>query len=170
MNIELMEGRLKFVFDSMAIVSKYDDWAFYRNQFQNRCYRGNKAVDFVCRTADTMWLIEVKDYRMHERTKCIDLADEIAMKVRDTLAGLVAAQMQANDHNEHQSARKMLKAKSIHVVCHIEQPPKHSRLRPRAIEPDKLKQKLRTLIKAIDPHPVVMDRNLFPASIPWQVQ
>ena len=32
--------------------------------------------------------MEVKDYRANRRTKAIDLADEIALKVRDTLAGL----------------------------------------------------------------------------------
>ncbi len=169
MTTEFQEGGLKFIFAAGVSASKYDDWAFYRNQFQNGCFRDNKAVDFVCGTANTTWLIEAKDYRMHERTKPLDLADEVAIKVRDTLAGLVAAQIQANDLDERRHARNFLKARVFRVVCHIEQPAKRSRLRPRAIEPDKLKQKLRTLIKAIDPHPVVTDRALLPADMPWQV-
>ena len=170
MTTKLHEGNLTFIFDADTNPSKYDDWTFYRNQFQNGCSLGNKAVDFVCHKGNTAWLIEAKDYRSQARTKSIDLADEIAIKVRDTLAGLVAAQIQANDHYERQFARKLLKAQFVRVVCHIEQPTKHSRLRPRAIEPDKLKQKLRTLLKAIDPHPIVVDRSLIPAEMPWQVQ
>ena len=170
MNTEFQEGTLKFSFDAGVIASKYDSWSFYRNQFQNGCFLDNKAVDFVCRAADTLWLIEAKDYRMHPRTKTTNLVDEIAMKVRDTLAGLAAAQMQANDHDECQYSRRLLKARNIRVACHIEQPTKKSRLRPRAIEPDKFKQKLRTLIKAIDRHPVVMDRSQLIAGLPWQVR
>lgn len=166
----IQEGNLTFSFDAGACASKYDDWAFYRNRFQNGCYTDNKAVDLVCRSGATAWLIEIKDYRLHVRTKPGDLAEEIAIKVRDTLAGLAAAQTQAHEPDERRQARQLLGAAHMRVVCHVEQPARHTRLRPRAIEPDKLKQKLRTLLKAIDPHPIVVDQTSLRADMPWKVR
>lgn len=165
------EGALTFRFpEGQGLASKYDDWSHYRNAFQSAC-GGHKAVDLVYAETQTRtaWLIEVKDYRVHARTKAVDLADEIAIKIRDTLAGLVAAQSRANDAEERRCARALLRADRLKVVCHLEQPAKHSRLRPRAIEPDKLMLKLRTVLKAIDPHPVVVDHASLTALMNWQV-
>lgn len=161
---------LHFHFPSPA--SKYDDWSHYRNQFNSTC-QGAKAVDFVFLEggqASTCWLIEVKDYRVHARTKPIDLADEIAIKVRDTLAGLLSAKWNANDADERQYAARLVGADRVRVVCHLEQPAKTSRLRPRAIEPDKVTQKLRGLIKAIDPHPLVVDHRDGAGRVGWTVR
>jgi hypothetical protein len=163
-------GDLEFAFNDTAAVSKYDEWSFYRNQFENGCYQGNKAVDLLCCSEAVAWLIEVKDYRQHPRTKVQDLSDEIAIKVRDSLAGLAAAQIRANETNEKQFARKMLRAENVRVVCHVEQPVKASRLRPRAIEFDDLKDKLRRRLKAIDPHPMVMDAASKSSTVPWLVR
>lgn len=169
MNKTITEGALTFTFAVAAEADKYDDWSFYRNQFQQGCSVDNKAVDLLCEFDRNAWLIEVKDYRLHARTKAVDLADEVAIKVRDTLAGLVAASVGANDPHERAFARRMVRAQRMRVVCHIEQPAKSSRLRPRVIEPDKLRLKLRTLLKAIDAHPTVIDKNRKDASLPWQV-
>lgn len=170
MSTILAEGDLTFTFAAGAVASKYDEWSFYRNQFQQRCGTDNKAVDLICISQDTVWLIEVKDYRVHTRTKAEELAEEIAIKVRDTLAGLVVARFRANEQQERTFADNVLKANSLRVVCHIEQPAKTSRLRPRAIEHDKLKMKLRGLLKAVDPHPIVIDKNGRNSSFPWSVQ
>lgn len=169
MSTSILEGALKFTFAAGAESCKYDDWSFYRNQFQQGCFTDNKAVDLLCELNRSAWLIEVKDYRVHPRTKAVDLADELAIKVRDTLAGLVAASVRANDADERAFARRMLRAQRMRVVCHIEQPAKASRLRPRVIEPDKLKLKLRTLLKAIDANPIVIDRSSAAATLPWVV-
>lgn len=169
MSTTIAEGALTFTFAADAEASKYDEWSFYRNQFQQGCFTDNKAVDLLCELNRSAWLIEVKDYRAHARTKAVDLADEVAIKVRDTLAGLVAASVGANDAVERAFARRMVRAQRMRVVCHIEQPAKASRLRPRVIEPDKLKLKLRTLLKAIDAHPIVMDRSSTAANVPWVV-
>jgi len=165
----IQEGALKFTFKPDTQACRYDTWSFYRNQFQNGCSRENKAVDFLCHSKECAWLIEVKDFRHHERTKVVELPDEIANKVRDTLAGLVAAQVNANDESEKKNAHAILRKKQVRVVCHIEQPSKSSRLRPRAIEPDKLQLKLRSLLKAIDAHPTVMDRKSAVPQVPWRV-
>ena len=95
----IQEDRLTFTFPAGALASKYDGWLHYRNQF-NGAFGGTKAVDLVYADADTAWLIEVKDYRVNPRTKPIDLADEVALKVRDTLVGLISARLHANDADE----------------------------------------------------------------------
>jgi hypothetical protein len=169
---KLTEGALAFTFLQGAIADHYDRWSFYRNQFQNGCAQDNKAVDLVCRFRQETWLIEVKDYRHHARTKVIDLADEIAAKVRDTLAGLVAARCNANEVKERDLARQLLSAERIRVVLHLEQPDiKSSRLHPRGIiEPDKLTQKLRSKLKALDPHPMIASTRNPALGVPWSVQ
>jgi hypothetical protein len=167
----LTEGALAFTFAPGAIADHYDRWSFYRNQFQNGCAQDNKAVDLVCRFRQETWLIEVKDYRHHARTKVIDLADEIAAKVRDTLAGLVAARCNANKAKERDLAHQLLSARKIRVVLHLEQPVTKSRLHPRGIiEPDKLTQKLRSKLKALDPHPMIASTQKPAPGIPWGVQ
>jgi len=153
----ITEGGLEFSFPNAWLVSKFDDWSFYRNQFQSVC-GGVKAVDIVAvEPRVCFWNIEVKDYRQHRRTKTIDLADEVAFKVRDSLAALVAARVNANDANEKALAEAALRCPRLRVVLHLEQPAKHSKLFPRAIDPAKIQQKLKQLIKAIDPHPTVVE-------------
>ena len=105
----LTEGSLTFDFADVDSATKYDDWSFYRNQF-NSAFGGTKAVDLILVKNDKTVLIEVKDYRQHRRTKTIELGDEVAQKVRDTLAGLVAAKCNANDANERRFARDAVHA------------------------------------------------------------
>ena len=84
---EIREGALTFSFPDQCEAGKYDDWSFYRNQFQSVA-GGSKAVDILCLADGVAWLVEIKDYRQHPRTKPSDLCDEVARKVRDTLSGL----------------------------------------------------------------------------------
>jgi hypothetical protein len=164
----LIEDRLTFNFPVGSIASKYDEWSHYRNQVQPLC-GASKAVDIVFADHPIAWLIEIKDYRQHKRTKAIDLGDEVAQKVRDTIVGLVSTRLVGNNDDERDCARQLLLATRIRVVCHLEQPARQSRLRPRAIEPDKLVLKLRTLLKAIDPHPSVVDSTSLSNSMRWTV-
>jgi hypothetical protein len=163
------EGKLIFTFPDSGKTSQYDQWTHYRQQF-NKAFGGAKAVDFIhVETGDkTAWLIEVKDYRVHPRTKLIDLPNEIAEKIRDTLAGLVSAQCQANDAGEKNMARDFLRCRKLRVVLHLEQPKKPSRLRPQAIDPSQVQQKLKGLVKAIDAHPLVIDRRY--GGTKWKVE
>ena len=165
---EIKEGQLLFNFPIGALSSKYDDWPHYQNQFKDD-FLGNKAVDIVYCDDETAWLIEIKDYRVHERTKTIDLADEVAIKVRDTLAGLVSSFSKANDADERRVAGALLKKKKWRVVLHLEVPKVKSRLRRDLIEPDKIKHKLRSLVKAIDPHPSVVNQNTLQTAMKWTV-
>ena len=166
---EIKEGKLTFSFPSDWNVSKYDDWAFYRKQFLRLA--DPKAIDILAIDSHNQqaWLIEVKDYREHRRTKPIDLSMEIAVKMRDSLAGLTCAGMNANDADEKQLAHDAITAGRFRVVLHLEQPLKHSKLFPRAIDPADITQKLRRLVKAIDPHPLVIEKETCLNRVPWSV-
>ena len=160
----LTEGRLCFEFPADCLASKYDEWAFYRNQFQR--VAGSKAVDFLCIDAEAAWLIEVKDYRHEPRTKPSKLHDEVAAKVRDTLAGLAAAH--ANDVSpDGETVRKALSKRRWRVVLHLQQSRHKSRLRPKVIDPASLRMKLRKAMRAVDPHPMVVDDD--GPRVPWVV-
>jgi hypothetical protein len=164
----ITEGRLQFTFGGSCQAEKYDEWSFFRNQFQNIC-GGAKAVDIVCLSNNTCWLIEIKDYRQHKRTKPQDIGDEVALKVRDTLAGLVAAKMNAIEANEKDFSKKALQGNVIKVVLHLEQPEKQSRLFPNTIDPVAVKQSLKRQLKAIDAHPSIVNKNNLSTNMDWTV-
>ena len=166
----ITEGALTFSFPAGCQASKYDDWSFYSNQFQPVA-NGCKAIDILCVEGNVSWLIEVKDYRWHPRTKAIDIAGELATKVRDTLAGLASAAKGANEADERQYAHQSLAKRQWRVVLHLEQSTTSRRLRPKPIDTATLLLKLRTKkLKAVDAHPVICDRNNLPHVIPWTVQ
>lgn len=164
----IQEDRLTFRFPANAMASKYDDWTHYRRQF-NGAFGGTKAVDIIYVDEEVGWLIEIKDYRVDCQISAVELADAVARKVRDTLAGLVSAKLHAADHDERRVARKLLGVRRLRVVLHIEQPEKKSRLRPNAIEPAVVLQKLRSLLRSIDPHPSVVGQNTLKADMQWTV-
>ena len=119
----ISEGDLTFDFSAGWEISKLDHWSFYRNQFQSVC-SGSKAVDILAVEPGLgcMWCIEIKDYRRNRRSKTIGVAEETACKVRDSLALLAAARVNANDADERARAGRALTARQIKVVLHLEQP------------------------------------------------
>lgn len=163
--ITIQEGKLEFQFPDKWHATAYDKWSFYQDRFKDCCC-GNKAVDILARDpARTVWMIEVKDYRQHRRTKDIHLWDEIAIKARDTLAGLVAAKF-AIGHPQQNEADMSLSASKLRVILHLEQPVKHSKLFPRVFDPEIMRLKLRQLLKPIDAHPRVIELNNM-VHVPW---
>ena len=164
----LYEANITCTFPDGWEVTKYDDWAFYRNRFSSSCC-GNKGVDFLAYDHEnrTLWLIELKDYRQFQRTKddTISLWDEVAIKVRDTLAGLFAAKVD-RAHEDQPYAARVLKATKLRVAFHMEQPRTHSKLFRRAYKREDIRQKLRQLLKPIDPHPRVVELASMDA-VPW---
>ena len=165
----ITEGQLQFTFPDNTIATKYDEWGFYRQRF-NSAFGGTKAIDMLHVDAEkTAWLIEVKDYRSDRRTKPSDLGEEIALKVRDTLVGLVAARFQSSDRSEQQAAKKVLQAKQLKIVLHLEQPRKPSRLFPQVVDPANLQIRLKTLLKTVDVHPVVVDQHTLKTTMNWTV-
>lgn len=168
MPITISEGNLTLQFLNGWKVCKFDDWSFYRNQFQCVC-GGAKAVDVVALSpAHCAWLIEIKDYSVHRRTKTIDLAEEVACKVRDTLAALFCAKVNANDSSEKGFAGEALASESLRVILHLEQPTKHSKLFPRAIDPANVKQRMSQLLHPVDAHPMVLEKAVM-RGVAWTV-
>ena len=167
----IREGALTFTFTDGWDAQKYDDWVFYKSQFQKVCplCNGIKGVDIVAHNDGTAWLIEVKDYRRNRRKKGIGLVDEVAKKVFDTLAGLVAAKSRANQASERAMASAMLACRNLRVALHLEQPSRHSKLFPRIYNPADVKKKLKMQLKAIDPHPEVLDKASTNPTTHWQV-
>jgi hypothetical protein len=167
---EIIEGDLKFIFPENITASQYDEWSFYRNQFLKNFDQigGVKAVDFIAIDKQITWLIEVKDYRLECTTNAIELANVVAIKVRDTLAGLVAARNNAYDNQEKHIAKQALSNNRIRIVLHMEQPQRQNRLRT-AIRPVDIKQKLKQRLKSIDAHPLVVNKNNLHSAIPWKV-
>lgn len=165
----IVEGNLTFTFPKDAQSSKYDDWSYYRNQFNK--VGSSKAVDIVYHEEEHVWLIEVKDYRQQGRVKSIDLAEEVALKVRDALAGLLAASVNANDKDEKDLANKIVNTNKFRVVLHLEQPQKTSKLRPqgRAINPTAVQMQMRSILKGVDAHPRVVDMNTMRPDMNWTV-
>ena len=180
----ITEGALTFTFPAGWEASKFDEWAFYRRQFSRlsglratcgakncgaeltcvACGKpastGTKAIDILAiEQKSCCWCIEIKDYRLGRRTKTVDLADEVAIKVRDSLAGLAAAAAaaNANDESAKNQAISALACRRFRVVLHLEQPAKHSKLVRRAINPANVQLRLRQLVKGIDPHALVVE-------------
>lgn len=133
---------------------------------------GIKAVDLLAINPDgrEIWLIEAKDYRRRAREKESPLYKEIFLKVLDTLAALLPAAINAYNDEEKEFAIWALKAKSIHIVFHGEQPARPSKLFPRSFDKAELLQKLRQMFKPIDPRPLVASVAEAPARIPWRTR
>jgi len=164
----ICEGDLAFSFPDDWRAGKYDEWAFYRNQLGKRL-QGTKGADIVAvDPRGSAWLIEVKDYRRGGGAKASELPEEIALKARDTLAGLAAAQVNATDEDEKAVAHAALRRSRLRVVLHLEQPTKSSKLFPRPFNPANVMQKMRQLLKPIDPHPCVVDMQRM-SGLAWRV-
>ncbi|WP_177195351.1 hypothetical protein [Thioclava dalianensis] len=163
-DVTLDEGHLRFEFKDVDFAEQYDGWRHHRNVFSSAC-GGAKAVDFVVGKGNVIWLIEVKDYRHHRRDKTISLWDEIAIKVRDTMAGLVSTKFIGVDDDERRTSRTALGKRKLHVALHLEQTKNPSRLFPQAFNPANVRLKLKQNLRFADLHPVVFDRTDFPAQL-----
>ncbi len=161
-------GNLSFAFPGGWQVSQYDEWTFYRKSF-GKMWDGIKGVDLIAIDGKDVWLIEVKDYRQHPRTKPSDLADEVARKVFCTLAAMLPAKIHAKEQSEQEFAKQVTYGQTLRVVLHVEQPAKHSKLFPRPIAPEDVQLKLRQTIKPIAPHPWVVASGQM-GNLPWTVQ
>lgn len=93
---------------------------------------------------------------------------EIAEKVIFTLAAILPAKANANDSTERTMAGASTKAKKIHVVLHLEQIAKPSRKIQKSIAPADIQQKMRQLLKSIDPHPLVVESSRM-GTLSWKI-
>lgn len=167
----LTDGRLVHEFPVGWTAWKCDDASYYRNQFQSFA-NGAKSIDFAAISpgADpVLWLIELKDYRAYPRSKPSDLFDELATKVRDTLACLMATASNSGVRQEVDQAKAACNAGKVRVVLHLEQPSRPSRLFPQVVDPKDIKDKLKQKLRAVDPHPVWGNGVELSRSVSWRV-
>jgi len=125
--VTLREEDLDFAFDAdWKICSHWDQEAVYSDL--NEQVPGSKGVDFVGLREGALYLIEVKDYRTFEhqsatREKLAEdgrpLADIVAAKVRDTVAGLVGA-ARTGKEPAWRSCMESLVGRDLWVVLWIE--------------------------------------------------
>lgn len=168
--MELFEGAFRYRFNSTEWeADKYDTTSYYRRHLQS-FLGGMKAVDFVAYQKQNreLWLIEIKDYRSQPREKVLDVFDEMAGKVRDTLAGLMVCSVRSTDSFQ-ELARQALELLSIRIVLHLEQPSSPSRLFPQVIDPKTARDKMRQTLRAIDPHALVGDAKLLQLQVNWEI-
>lgn len=166
----ITEGDLVFTFPDGWIALQYDATAYYVNRFQGLAH--SKGIDIIALSpgpASQLWLIEIKDYRAQARTKTIDIFDEVALKVRDSLAGLYAAGHCPDDSVLRTFARAIAPDVPVRVVLHLEQTNKPSRLRPGVTERQNHRLKLRQKVKAVDKRAHVCEIASQHADVRWAV-
>lgn len=148
---------------------KYDDSAFHRGQFQSFA-GGSKAVDAVALGNGVLWLIEVKDYRRHRRSKPSTVFAEVAAKVKSTLAGLAVARVKANDLGERDRATQAMGCGALRVALQVAQPARRSRLFPQVINPQDAEIQLKREVRAVDAHPECVVGNINSRRLPWTTE
>lgn len=154
---------LTFDFPAGWAAEKYDDLTFYRNQF-SRQMNGIKAVDLIAIDLSAVcYLIEVKDYRHPDTEKPSQLAEAVAGKVFSTLAALLPMKLLASVAGDKALATKALQAIALRVFLHVELPQSHKPV----VDPADLQQKLRKLVRSVDPHMKVVRKS--PGASLWTV-
>ena len=113
------EGYLQFSFSDTWRVEKYDEHTDYVNKIQK--LQETKAIDFlgVHREAN-IFFMEVKDfrgYRIQNKTRISDgeLAREIALKVRDTIAGVIGAVRMSGEPETWRPYVNAMRAREKHL-------------------------------------------------------
>ncbi len=163
----ITEDNLTFDFPAAWTAVKCDELLFYTKQFQHVLKA--KAVDILAiEPGGCCWLIEVKDYRKGHQTSAIKLAEIVAQKVRDTLAGLATARVRATG-SDQRVAQTGMTCSDLRVVLHMENPAVTSALFAQAIDPANVQSDLKRQVRAIDPRFQVVDAQSS-VHLPWTVQ
>ena len=194
MSQDFQEGTLSFKFPNGWRICRAEHSKYYGSFFQNFCSTirhtpgcpvksGSKEMDFAAYdpVAATLWLIEVKDFRLGPWTKPLDLIDQIALKTRDTLALISAAaivDMEPNSpplHNQGQNwqagefGRSLQGAMKLKVVLHCELQPAESTLFPNLSHAANLAMKLKQMLRHVDSAPLFANRVILAHTLSWQV-
>jgi hypothetical protein len=148
------EEFLRFEFGDDWHVIKYDEHADYADRIRH--LPDTKAVDFAAiYSARTLFLVEVKDFRGHrienrDRIRVGELADEVGQKVRDTIAGIVAAHHRGNAKTWEKFTRCLTSTEPpVRVLLWLEDDlppgPRGRRQNGASVMTDALKRQLRWL-------------------------
>lgn len=167
MSQQFSEGNLTFSFPSTWLVCRPEKTSFYVRHFQGFC-NGCKEMDFLAFDpgANSLWLIEVKDYRQNPRTKQEHLVDEVAEKTRDILAMLPVASIRDNSQSQPEKLqvgefwRQAQNASTFRVVLHCELPNSPSKLFPGVKDAANLQTKLKQKLHMVDPHAKFTNRGM----------
>ena len=172
----LQVDALQFTFAPLVAAQIYDTWQHYVAVWNRG--GGQKAMDLVAientATPMTTWLIEAKDFRVitspPNPSNITGLAQTVADKATDTLAGLADAAVHAVVASEKGHAASALAAPAKRVVLHLEpHTGNHTALFPAGFSAS-VYQKLKQLVRAIDPNPLVLNiANTPVAGVPWSV-
>jgi hypothetical protein len=125
MNDSPCEGSLELRFDDPWIQLKWDDCPAYRKGIEK--LQNTKSVDYLARLKKRrLRLVEIKDFVGHQRDNQSrvgeNLAQEVAEKVRDTLAGLVGARRSFPDEIEWKTWLELLSdGVNLDVVLWLEE-------------------------------------------------
>jgi len=169
---------LTFAFTArIADAQIYDKWVHYATVW-NAPPGGQKAVDVVAietgNPPSARWMIEAKDFRIitnpPKASNISGLAQFVADKVRDSIAGLGDAATKATISTEKSLAVLAISAPTTRVVLHLEpHVGAHSALFPAGFAASVL-QRLKQLVRSIDPNPLVLNIADTPsAGVPWTV-
>lgn len=156
----IVEERLVLDLGPSWDVVKYDDHSVYHEGI--KCLQGTKAVDILGERGGDLYFIEIKDFRGHRienraRLRDGDLAVEVALKVRDTLAGLVGAARTRTSESWRSWAASVLKS-TPKVLLWLEQDRAESDDRGRG-RPLTLKDRLDQNLRWLHPHVMVVDQH-----------
>jgi hypothetical protein len=163
--------RLTFYFESGAVPAQYEVGGQTAKGWPHGC----KVVDIVAHDIRRCWLIEAKDFRTvlspPQPGNLQQLPHTTYEKVRQTLLGMchIDPELEAERAAHASVAQKRPKKR---VVLHLEPHPPggpQSALFPKRFSASVL-QKLKSLVRAIDKHPLVLDIASTPAAgVPWSV-
>ena len=167
---------LAFMFRPTIAAQRYDRWHHYIRVWN--AAGGRKAVDVVAvehsRSLILTWLIEAKDFRIitnpPKPSNIAGLAQLVADKARDSLLGLADAAVNAANPSEKSHAVNAILATSVRIVLHLEpHVGPHTALFPAGFSASVF-QRLRQLVRAIDPNPLVLNiASTAAAAVPWAV-
>lgn len=172
----LQVDTLTFDFDPAVKADIYDTWQHHCIVW-NAPPGGKKAVDVVAvegTPPTTAWLIEAKDFRIitnpPKPSNISGLAQQVADKVNDSLAGLADASANAVVSGEKQLAMEVGACSGRRIVLHLEP---HTGVRtalfPAGFAASVLQQ-LRQRVNTIDANPLVLNIANTPQSgVPWSV-
>ncbi len=126
------ERRLQFEFSDEWTVIKYDEHVDYTKGIHG--LHETHAVDFIALLdSKTLYFIEVKDFRGHEpenrkRITSGALAIQVGQKVRDTIAGIVAAHHRGKGETWNKYVTPLLSSEPpVRIVLWIEYNSENSR-------------------------------------------
>jgi len=176
--VTLQVDTLTFAFTATVTDAQiYDKWVHYTTVW-NAPPGGQKAVDVVAvetgNPPSICWMIEVKDFRVitnpPKPSNIGGLAQFVSDKVQDSIAGLNDAASNAATPTEKSLATMAVSATAKRVVLHLEpHVGAHSALFPAGFAASVF-QKLRQLVRAIDPNPLVLNIADTPSvGVPWTV-